>query len=512
MISPRQKMINLMYVVLMAMLALNVSSEVLEGFSIVEKSLARTTEQTTKENMSLYDSFDKQYSSNAAKTKEWYMKAETVKEKSQYLFDLIAEIKHLIAIEADGSKADVNNIKNKESLEAAAQVMIAPDKKWGDKLYNAINSYREDMLKMVEDPHKKAVINANLSTEVPKNKENKNWKEYYFEEMPAVAVMTFLTKLQSDIRYTEGEVLHTLMTNIDANDVRVNSLEALVIPNSQTIVRGNKFTANIVMTAIDTTQVPEIFIENDNNNLTGNVYETVCTRTGDFNLKGYLQTSLKGGSYIRCSFSQSYSVVEPTATVSPNLMNVLYAGYNNPISVSVPGVPQSQVTATMDGGSLTKTGEGKYMAKPVKTGKVIISVFSSATGKQQQMGQYEFRVRRLPEPTTYITIKDEKGNSERYFGGAINRTALTDAGGIGAAIDDGILDVPFRVKSFETVFFDRMGNAVPMASEGNSFTERQKEAFQKLARNRRFYISHVTAIGPDGIERKLKTSMELIMK
>ena len=198
MISPRQKMINLMYVVLMAMLAMNVSSEVLEGFSIVEKSLARTTEQTAKENMSLYDAFDKQYSSNAAKTKEWYMKAETVKDKSQYLFDLIGEIKRLIAIEADGSKADVNNIKNKESLEAAAQVMIAPGKEWGDKLYNSINSYREDMLKMVEDPHKKAVISANLSTEVPQNKENKNWKEYYFEEMPAVAVLTFLTKLQSE--------------------------------------------------------------------------------------------------------------------------------------------------------------------------------------------------------------------------------------------------------------------------------------------------------------------------
>lgn len=512
MISPRQKMINLMYVVLMAMLAMNVSSEVLEGFSIVEKSLARTTEQTAKENMSLYDAFDKQYSSNAAKTKEWYMKADLVKEKSQYLFDLISEIKRLIAIEADGSKADVNNIKNKESLEAAAQVMIAPGKEWGDKLYNSINSYREDMLKMVDDPHKKAVISANLSTEVPQNKENKNWKEYYFEEMPAVAVLTFLTKLQSDIRYTEGEVLHTLMTNIDAGDVRVNSLEALVIPNSQTIVRGNKFTANIVMAAIDTTQVPEIYVGEENTRLSGNIFEAVCNRTGDFTLKGYLQTAGKDGSLIRRSFSQPYSVVEPTATVSSDLMNVLYAGYNNPISVSVPGVPLSQVTAIMDGGSLTKTAEGKYIAKPSKMGKATISVFSNASGKQQQMAQYEFRVRRLPEPTTYITIKDEKENSERYFGGAINRTALTSAGGIGAAIDDGILDVPFRVKSFETVFFDRMGNAVPMASEGSSFTERQKEAFQKLARNRRFYISRVTAIGPDGIERKLKTSMELIMK
>ena len=166
----------------------------------------------------------------------------------------------------------------------------------------------------------------------------------------------------------------------------------------------------------------------------------------------------------------------------------------------------------MDGGSLTKTGEGRYIAKPSKVGNTTITVFSTATGKQQQMAQYEFRVRRLPEPTIYISIKDDKGDPERYRGGTISRTSLTGANGIGAAIDDGILDVPFRVKSFETVFFDRMGNAVPIVSEGSSFSERQKETFQKLARNRRFYISHVIAVGPDGIERKLKTSMEIILR
>lgn len=511
-ISPRQKMINLMYVVLMAMLAINVSSEVLDGFSIVEKSLARTTEQTQKENMALYDALDKQYSSNATKTKEWYIKAEMVKDKSQHLFDLITEIKHLIAIEADGSKADVNNLQNKESMEATAQVMIAPGKQWGDKLYNTINSYREEMLKMVDDTHKKAVIAANLSTDVPKNADNKNWKEYYFEDVPAIAAITFLTKLQSDIRYTEGEVLHTLTANIDANDVRVNSLEALVIPNSQTIVRSNKFSANIIMAAVDTTQVPEIFVGEDKTPLKGNIYETVCNRIGDFTLNGFLQTTGKDGNTIRRKFSQSYSVVEPMATISSDLMNVLYAGYNNPISISVPGVPRTQITASMDGGTLDKTGDGKYIAKPTKTGIAKISVFSNSEGKQQLMGIYEFKVRRLPEPTMFISIRDEKENTERFRGGSISRTALTAAKGVQAAIDDGILDVPFRVKKFETVFFDRMGNAVVMASEGSSFSERQKETFQKLAKNRRFYISYVTAVGPDGIERKLKSSMEIIIK
>ena len=67
---------------------------------------------------------------------------------------------------------------------------------------------------------------------------------------------------------------------------------------------------------------------------------------------------------------------------------------------------------------------------------------------------------------------------------------------LSAAIDDGILDVPFRVQNFETVFFDNMGNAVPMASEGASFSARQKDTFRKLSRNRRFYISRVTVVGP----------------
>lgn len=512
-VSPRQKMINLLYIVLMAMLAMNVSSEVLEGFSIVEKSLARTTKQTAQENMSLYNAFDRQYASNITKTKEWYEKAVAVKEKSQYLFDLIGEIKKLIAIEADGSKADVNNIKNKESLEAAAQVMIAPGKEWGDKLYKAINSYREDMLTMVEESHKKAVITANLSTEVPQNKENKDWKEYYFEEMPAIAAITFLTKLQSDIRYTEGEVLHTLINNIDAKDVRVNTLEALVIPNSRTIVKGNTFEAQIVMAAMDTTQKPKIFIGSKEVMLENGIYRANCGSSGEQTLKGWLEIAGEDGEMLRRPFEQRYTVVEPWATVSSDIVNVLYAGYDNPLSVSVPGVPLKDVTLQINKGVLTQKGPGQYTAKPETAGeKAVITVLSTANGKRQQMGQFEFRVRQLPVPSPYIVIKDEKGNADRYRGGSINKAMLTGVEELSAAVDDGILDIPFKVLSFETVFFDRMGNAVPVISDGPRFSERQKESFRKLSKGRRFYISRIQAVGPDKVQRTLNTSMEVIIR
>ena len=511
-VSPRQKMINLMYVVLMAMLALNVSNEVLNGFSIVEESLNRTTSNSAKENLAIYEDFDAQMKANPQKTKEWYDKAQMVKQISDSLFNFAAELKQAIVVEADGKDGDVTAIRNKEDLEAANQVMLSPSRGQGKALYHAINSFRERMLTMVTDEKQKQIIASNLTTEIPHNALGKNWQEYMFESMPAAAAVTLLSKLQSDVRYAEGEVLHTLVQNIDVKDIRVNALEAFVIPNSQTIVRGDKFSAHIVMAAVDTTQVPDIYIGNQKVTLHDNLYERICTATGDFTLAGYMETVNGNGDKIRRDFSQKYTVVDPSATVSADLMNVLYAGYNNPISISVPGVPLNKISATMSGGSLQSTGPGHYIARPSKVGEnITFTVTSTNTGRPQQMGQFTFKVRKLPDPTPYLNVKDEHGNPVRYKGGRLAKSQLVAATAIGAAIDDGILDVPFRVQSFETVFFDGMGNAVPMASEGASFSARQMENFRKLSRNRRFYISRVTVVGPDGLTRTLQNPMEVIV-
>ena len=514
-VSPRQKMINLMYVVLMAMLALNVSNEVLNGFSIVEESLKRTTINSTNENLAIYDDFATQMKSNPQKVKKWFDKSQKVKRLSNDLYNLVDELKLAIVREADGADGDVQHIRNKEDLEAANQVMLAPGRGRGQELFDAVNAYRDQMLKMVSEPRQRKMIISNLSTEIPKEARSlgKNWQEYMFESMPAAAAVTLLSKLQSDVRYAEGEVLHTLVSNIDVKDIRVNALNAFVIPNSQTIVRGDKFSAHIVMAAIDTTQVPQIFIGGKEVNLPGGLYETVTGRTGDFTLSGYIQMPNGNGDLIRRDFEQKYTVVDPSATVSADLMNVLYAGYNNPLSVSVPGVPLTKIQATMTGGTLQPVGPGKYIARPSAVGQnVTITVTSTNTGRAQQMGQFTFCVRRLPDPTPYITLKDESGSPVRYKGGGLSKAQLMGADGIGAAIDDGILDIAFRVESFETVFFDNMGNAVPMVSEGAHFSARQKDTFRKLQRNKRFYISRVNAVGPDGIQRKLNATMEVIVK
>ena len=518
-VSPRQKMINLMYVLLMAMLALNVSSDVLNGFTLVDESLTKSTATSSEQNLALYRDFATFMEQNPEKVQEWFNRASVVKKMSDSLYDYADHLKELIAKKADGVNGDYKNLVNREDLEASTYVMLSKTEKRGQKLYDAINNYRDHILTMLDDTVQRRVVTDLFNTEVPRRDISmmRNWQEYNFENMPAIAAITLLTKLQNDIRYTEGEVLHTLAKNIDEGDVRVNKISALVIPNSKNIVRGSDFSAQIILAAVDSTQRPEIYIDNKKLNAENGEYTVTCNRTGDFTLNGYMLVNDGAGTSSRYDFSQKYTVVDPTATVSASLMNVLYAGFENPVSISVPGVPAKNISATVVGGNgtLRSDGKGGFVAVPKQIGKnmEIEVIANHEGGRRQSMGRYAFRVKQLPDPTPFIEYKDNDGHTQRYRGGtAFSKRSLMSTEGIVAAIDDGLLNIGFKVLSFETVFYDNMGNAVPVVSDGANFSSRQKDMFRRLSTGKRFYISHVKAVGPDGVERVLPTSMEVILK
>ena len=499
-----------MYVVLMAMLALNVSNEVLNGFSLVDDGLNRSTANSVKGNSTIYDDFAAQMKANPQKVKEWFDKAQTVKSMSDSLYNFAQDLKIAIVKEADGKDGDLADIKAKDNLEAASHVMLAPGTGKGELLFKAINDYRQRILKMLPEGDERQIIADNLSTEVSRQGKTlgKNWQESMFENMPVAAAVTLLSKLQNDVRHAEGEVLHNLVANIDVKDIRVNKLSAFVIPESRTVVAGDKFSAQIVMAAVDTTLQPQIYIGNQKVNLKNSTYEFTANGVGEHSFSGYITMQNGGGDVIRRDFTQKYTVVNPSATVSADLMNVLYAGYENPISISIPGVPLNAVSATMSGGEFRSIGMGRYIAKPSAIGKdVTITVSANTNGHARQMGAFTFKVRKLPDPIAYIPM-----GTDRFKGGSLTKAQLMDATGIKAAIDDGLLDIQFKVVSFETVFFDNMGNAVPMASDGANFSARQKEQFRKLSSRRRFYVSRVTAVGPDGLTRQLPAAMEVQMK
>jgi gliding motility-associated protein GldM len=518
-VSPRQKMINLMYVLLMAMLALNVSSDVLNGFTIVDESLTKSTANSSEQNLALFRDFARFMEQNPEKVQEWFNRAKTVKEKSDSLYNFANQLKELIAKKADGKDGNYNQLVNREDLEASTYIMLGTNENYGQKLYDAINNYREEILTMLDDTVQRRIVTDLFNTDVPKKDISllRNWQEYYFENMPAIAAITMLTKLQNDIRYTEGELLHILAKNIDEGDVRVNQISALVIPNSKNIVRGSDFSAQIILAAIDSTQRPEIYINDKKFETENGEYTVTCNRTGDYTLNGYMLVNDGSGASSRYDFSQKYTVVDPTATVSASLMNVLYAGFENPVSISVPGVPAKNISANIinGNGTLKADGKGGFIAIPKQIGKNLeIEVTANHEGgRRQSMGKYTFRVKQLPDPTPFIEYKDSDGNTKRYRGGTpFSKRDLMSTNGIVAAIDDGLLNIGFKVLSFETVFYDNMGNAVPVISDGTNFSTRQKDMFRRLSTGKRFYISHVKAVGPDGVERVLPTSMEVILK
>ena len=506
--SPRQRMINLMYIVLTAMLALNVSSDVLNGFSQVQDGLHRTNLNMSARNEVQFKYLSDLYEKNPTKVGPWYEKGKDLHARSTALYLSIDSLKMLIAEKADGQGADFNNIVNLDDLEAASVTMLNPASLRGKKLRETVDAYRSYVGQMIVDSTKRSHVNSMLSTTVtppPGTVGPYTWEQKMFENMPAIAAVTLLTKLQNDIRQAESEALTNLITNVDIGDIRVNELNAYVIPRSNMIIRGGKYSANIVLAAIDTTQRPTIFVGGSRLNSPNGLYEFTANSVGTHEFSGYIEVLKGDGSTDRRPFKSSYTVIEPMATISPTMMNVLYAGIDNPISISVPGVPMNAVQATISAGSLTRNGD-TWTARVTQVGtEVEISVSAEMEGHRQNVGSMKFKVRKLPDPTAYIALRDASGNAVHYKGTPkrISKAQLLNAGGLGASVDDGIINVTYSVVSFSTIFYDSMGNAIPEVSAGASFSERQKEQFKRLKPGKSFFISNIKAKGPDGITRDI---------
>ncbi|HEY5499756.1 MAG TPA: gliding motility protein GldM [Bacteroidales bacterium] len=512
--TPRQRMIGLMYIILLCMLALNVSSDVLGGFELVDDSLTISAQNSGAQNDVLYQEFKDNYKANPEKTKEWYDLAQDLKKRSNGLYNFIDSLKWEVVREADGDKADIHNIQRSDNLDAAARIMLPPTGHQAKALKKAIDEYRDRILVLVNDSLKKKVIRDNFNTKPSKRakRQGNNWESSMFENMPVGAVAALFTKMQNDIRYAEGEVLHVLSNNIDVGDFRVNQIKAYVIPNSENVVRGSAYRANIILSAEDSTQRPDIYVNGRMLDPRKNgMYEVFASKAGLFPVQGYIEMRRRDGTTQRHNFSQKYTVVEPMATVSNTLMNVLYAGINNKVSISVPGVPGQQISASINNGSLTRSGYD-WIAKPTAIGKeCVITVNAMMDGRNQQVAKSIFRVRPLPEPRAFIEYQDNNGITRRYKGGvALLRAKILAAPGIIAALDDDLLEVNFTVLSFKTFIEDSMGNTIQESSQGSRFSDRQKAQIKGLARGKRLWVSGIRAVGPDKAEQIL-APMEIII-
>jgi gliding motility-associated protein GldM len=535
--TPRQKMIAMMYLVLTAMLALNVSADILKGFKMVNNGLITSIQSADERNRTLMISFEDLHKRYPDKIAEWLTKAKDVETAADDLYGYINHFKYEIIKIADGNieipkenlaalektfgKATVDAIKQQnpdtvkkyidlcvvrkdDNLDAAGE--YAKVKGQGKVLKEKIDSYR-DYIKFVFDdkPEKNAEYDRMFSTAsvIGTDKKPLNWVDANFESMPLAAVVTMLSKYQSDVRQAQTEAIQYLKNQTDAGDFRVNEVEAVVIPESKTVVAGGAYKAQIMLAARDTNAAPKFYI-NGNQIGEDGIYTVGVgnsigqkTFTGHIELKDPVTGEAKTYSIKK---GNEYSVVAPSATIANQDMNVVYMGYDNRMSISVPGFSSDKVTAIASNASLERNSSGLYICRPKNYDNVIISVTVNVEGKNVSMGQQAFRVRTLPNPTIFLRFKNAQGNQVLYNPevssgeSKLIRANLLNADVV-AEYSDGLLQASFKVQNFTLSISDGRGGFTPSYSDGNNFSAAQKTSLQKLKAGSKIFLEKIKVTG-----------------
>ncbi len=478
--TPRQKMIAMMYLVLTAMLALNVSADILKGFRLVNKGLATSITSANERNKYLMLSFEDLNARYPEKIGEWLQKAKEVESKSNDLYNSIETFKKEMVGMAGGFRED-GSIKKEDDTNVTGTYAIVNGQ--GNKLKAKIDEYREFIKGIYGDNKEK---NQEYDRIFDKDKKPETWSKENFESMPLAASVAILTKYQTDIRQSQTEVIQYLKGQTDAGDFRVNEIVAEVIPESKTVVAGGQYKARIILAARDTNAKPQIFVNGtqvtDPNGIytvgTGGSYGT-REITGKLVLKDPVT-----GEPREYPIKSEYSVVAPSATIANEDMNVVYMGYANRLSISVPGFSSDKLSVSATGAKLEGQGNGRYICRPTTYEGVTINVAANVDGKTVSMGTGKFRVRALPNPTAFLRFKDAGGNVVLYNPTVnrnvkLTRQALANAEMV-AEYEDGLLQASFTVTSFTVSISDGRGGFSQSASRGKNFTDAQKNNFLKI--------------------------------
>ena len=499
--TPRQKMIGMMYLVLTAMLALNVSTDILNGFRLVDDSLHFTIDAIEARNNSEMELFKAAAEQNEQKNGEWYNKAVELQQRSDSLCNYIQDFKYNIAVLADGKKnaqldTRVSNIQARDQLDVTAQYAL--NEGHGTVLKNMFIDYREYIIELTNG-EKRAEFEKMFSTDggVTSDGDSISWEHVIFEGMPVGASVTILTKMQNDVRSAQSEMIQYLREQTDAADLRVNKMEVFVVPTSRYVIRGGKYSAKIVLAAVDSTARPDYYIDGQKISENG-IYEVVASGAGLKKYKGELVLPAKNESEedLRFPFESDYSVGEPSVTISNTDLNIMYRDYENKFSISVPGVANDKVRVAVSGASATQRS-GLWIIKPNASAKeVTIAVQAELDGKMQSMGSQVYRVKELPKPGAYF-----RSGSTEYQEGKIARNALLSpqATVIASYGPEGLLDLKYTITSFQLQ--TSMGYS---QSNSNKFTKAQLDQLGKLKQGAMVNIVDIRAKGPEGKEVRLR--------
>jgi gliding motility-associated protein GldM len=492
--EPRQKMINLMYLVLTALLALNVSAEILNAFKTVDNSLRTANGTIDVKNQQLFSSFDelKKDPTTAERANKWAPLAGQAQSLSNNIIIYIEGLK-LDIKKAAGYNPPSDTTFKDDDLEAPTHVMADPGTK-GKELYQKLSEYKANILS-ISPEIKSAFQNSlplDLSTPKSSGEIKKSWQDIYFNMVPTVAALTILSKFENDIKNSEAMIVDYCHQQVGAVEMVFNTYQPLVGQSSNYLMPGQELTITAGIGAYNSAAKPVVTIDGASAPLNPNgVAETkfVVGGPGTYTRKVHITyTNQSTGQHESKEFPVTYTVGQPTGTsVSADAVKVLYIGLDNPLSVSS-NVGDEKIQASMDNGNLTKTGPGKYVARPAKPGTAHVHLV--VDGKPQD---YDFRVKTVPDPVAKV------GNNK---GGVMKANEFKAQFGVRADLENFVFEgVKFNVVSYTLVL---TGAGFPQLKfqqvTGASF-EAVKNLIEQVRPGTSVTIDDIRAQGPDGIRR-----------
>ncbi len=494
--EPRQKMINMMYLVLTALLALNVSSEILNAFKTVNKSLENTNSVVNKSTQTLMASLDEKRKDPAtsARAELWYPKAKQAQDLSKGVFDYIQTLKDRILTEAGGDPKDPTKKFKEGDLETSTRIMISKGE--GSKLLQALKEYREAMLKI--DPSIDSAFGATLPIDLTKPKSEsragKTWEGAYFHMVPTVAGLTILSKFQMDVKTSENRVVQFCHNKVGEVNVVFDSYGAVLGQSSNYLMPGQNLDITAGVGAFSKKAQPTILIggtqapigEDGAAHVTlpggGIGQHTIPVRITYMNQNtGKMETMEK---------NITYNVGQANASIALDKMNVLYIGVDNPVTIAASGGGDDKVkpSITGGGGSLTKVGAGKYVARVnTVTDKCIITV--TVDGKVA--GASEFRVRTVPQAQAYV--------GGQASGANMSAGQFRAQPSVGAGIKDFPFDLKYEVVSYTFTVDTDEGDIISIPASGYLFQGAVKQAIDRHVKaGKMVTIDNIRVKGPDG--------------
>lgn len=514
--EPRQLMINLMYLVLTAMLALNVSSEILHAFKVINESISSSNTSINEKNDKMYEALNDQENQPGQKerVKPYNDRAKIAKQKSEELVKYLEQLKEDVITQAGGRDED-GEIKRESDIDAATYLMV--EQKGGEELKNRLTTFRNELIGLVS-PAAKEQIARDLPVKIQDVEKTDNntqgdWSWAYFHNMPTMAAVTLLSKFQNDVRNSEAVVVTELMNEAGAEQLKFDAIEAIAVPTTTYALEGQKIEAKILLAAYNKNLDPTINLKSGGGKISKiengvGLYEASATGIGLKTVKGTVSMDV-GGSPITKEFSFDYMVGSTGASMQLDKMNVFYIGVDNPITVSAAGYSIEDIRVNIENADVKAAGseKGQYIVRVTKPGEVQANILAKTQeGGTKVVGGMKVRVKYIPDPVAKVA---------GVTGGRLATNQFKAQIGILAALDNFDFDTRFVVTSYQFSVLPKRGEfAGPYSVTGPYLGKDNatvKELIDRLAPGDRVYLEEIRAKGPDGIPRKLN-SVNLVLE